>query len=93
MSYRWYIVQAHSGFEKKVAQAINDKAERESLSDCFEDIVVPTQSVVEAKGGRKVTTERKFFPGYVMVKMKMSDAAWHLVRTTPKVTGLSLIHI
>jgi len=87
VSYRWYIVQAHSGFEKKVAQAIAEKAERENLAESFEDIIVPTQTVVEAKGGRKVTTERKFFPGYVMVKMKMSDAAWHLVKTTPKVTG------
>lgn len=87
MGYDWYIVQAHSGFEKKVAQAITDKAERENLSDSFEEIVVPTENIVEMKGGRKVNTEKKFFPGYVMVKMKMSDAAWHLVKTVPKVTG------
>ncbi|MES3019196.1 MAG: transcription termination/antitermination protein NusG [Bacteroidota bacterium] len=87
MAYNWYIVQAHSGFEKKVAQAISEKAERENLADSFEEISVPTESVVEMKNGRKVSTERKFFPGYVMVKMKMSDAAWHLVKTIPKVTG------
>lgn len=87
MTYNWYIVQAHSGFEKKVAQAIVEKAARENLSDSFEEITVPTESVVEVKNGRKVSAERKFFPGYVMVKMKMSDAAWHLVKTVPKVTG------
>ena len=87
MSYNWYIVQAHSGFEKKVAQAIKDNAERESMSDLFEEIAVPTEEVVEVRKGRKVSSERKFFPGYVMVKMKMDDKAWHLVRNVPKVTG------
>ena len=87
MSYRWYIVQAHSGFEKKVAAAVAEKAARANLSDAFEEIVVPTEGVVEMKKGRKVNTERKFFPGYVMVKMDMSDAAWQLVKNTPKVTG------
>lgn len=85
--YAWYIVQAHSGFEKKVAQAVTEKAEREGLQECFEKIVVPTEGVVEVKKGRKVNTERKFFPGYVMVKMKMDDRAWHLVKSIPKVTG------
>ncbi len=87
MAYNWYIVQAHSGFEKKVAQAIAEKAERENLSKCFEQITVPTEAVVEMKKGRKVNTERKFFPGYVLVKMEMNDKAWHLVKSVPKVTG------
>lgn len=87
MAYSWYIVQAHSGFEKKVAQAIAERAERANISKAFEEIVVPVEGVVEMKKGRKVNTERKFFPGYVMVKMEMSDKAWHLVKTIPKVTG------
>jgi transcriptional antiterminator NusG len=87
VSYSWYIVQAHSGFEKKVASAIKERAEREGVADLFEDVVVPTEEVVEVKKGRKVSGERKFFPGYVMVKMKMTDHAWHLVKTTPKVSG------
>ena len=87
MTYKWYIVQAHSGFEKKVAAAIAERADMEKISDAFEEITVPTEGIVEVKKGRKVSTERKFFPGYVLVKMKMSDKAWHLVKTTPKVTG------
>lgn len=87
MAYSWYIVQAHSGFEKKVANAIKEKAEREGIANLFEDVVVPTEEVVEVKKGRKVNAERKFFPGYVMVKMQMSDKAWHLVKTIPKVSG------
>ena len=87
MAYNWYIVQAHSGFEKKVAQEILERAEQEKISDCFEEVTVPTESIVEVKKGRKVSNERKFFPGYVMVKMKMDDKAWHMVRTIAKVTG------
>jgi transcriptional antiterminator NusG len=87
VSYNWYIVQAHSGFEKKVAQSIAERAARASIADAFEQIFVPTEGVVEVKKGRKVSTERKFFPGYVLVKMQMSDKAWHLVKTIPKVTG------
>lgn len=87
MASSWYIVQAHSGFEKKVATAIREKAEREGVSDLIEEVVVPTEEVVEVKKGKKVNAERKFFPGYVMVKMQMTDKAWHLVKTTPKVSG------
>ena len=87
MSYAWYIVQALSGHEKKVAQAIRDTAERQGLQDCFEKVEVPTEAIVEVKKGRKVNAERKFFPGYVMVRMKMDDRAWHMVRNVPKVTG------
>lgn len=86
-SYAWYIVQAHSGFEKKVVSALKEKAEREGLSQCFEKILVPTEDVVEMKKGRKVNTERKFFPGYVLVRMQMNDRAWQLVKNTPKVLG------
>ncbi len=86
-NYAWYIVQAHSGFEKKVVGALQEKAEREGLSQCFEKIVVPTEDVVEMKKGRKVNTERKFFPGYVLVRMQMNDRAWQLVKNTPKVLG------
>lgn len=87
MAYQWYIVQAHSGFEKKVALTIAERAAKENIAEAFERIEVPTEGVVEMKKGRKVSTERKFFPGYVMVKMQMSDKAWHLVKTIPKVTG------
>ena len=87
MSYNWYILLAHSGVQKKVALSIAERAERANIASAFEEIVVPTEGVVEMKKGRKVSTERKFFPGYVMVKMQMSDKAWHLVKTIPKVTG------
>jgi transcriptional antiterminator NusG len=87
LSYAWYIVQALSGHEKKVAQAICETAEREGLQDYFERVAVPTEEVLEVKKGRKTSVERKFFPGYVMVRMKMDDRAWHMVRNVPKVTG------
>jgi transcriptional antiterminator NusG len=87
VAYNWYIVQAHSGCEKKVAAAIAERAERENISSAFEQITVPVEGVVEVKKGRKVNTERKFFPGYVLVKMEMSDKAWHLVKSIPKVNG------
>lgn len=86
-NYAWYIVQAHSGFEKKVVSALQEKAAREGLSQCFDKIIVPTEDVVEMKKGRKVNTERKFFPGYVLVHMQMNDRAWQLVKNTPKVLG------
>lgn len=87
MAYSWYIVQAHSGHEKKVAEAVREKADREGISDYIEEVVVPTEGVVEVKKGKKVNTERKFFPGYVLIKMRMDDKAWHMVRSVPKVTG------
>lgn len=87
LSFSWYIVQAHSGHEKKVAQSILEKAEREGMRDYIDEVVVPTEGVVEVKKGKKVNTERKFFPGYVMVKMKMDDKAWQLVKSVQKVTG------
>jgi transcriptional antiterminator NusG len=87
MANRWYVIHVYSGFEKKVAAAIREQAEQKSLSDLFEEILVPTEEVVEVKRGAKVSAERKFFPGYVLIKMDMSDETWHLVKNTAKVTG------
>ena len=87
MAKRWYIVHAYSNFEKKVAEAIRESAEQRGLGDLFEDILVPTEKVVEVRRGRKVDAERKFFPGYVLVKMDLNDHAYHLIKNTPKVTG------
>ncbi len=85
--YKWYIVHAYSNFEKKVAESIREQAHAQGLDDAFAEILVPTEDVVEIRRGRKVSSERKFFPGYVLVKMDMSDEAYHLVKNTPKVTG------
>jgi transcriptional antiterminator NusG len=87
MTKRWYIVHAYSNFEKKVADAIRERAAAAGLEECFEDIVVPMEEVVEVRRGRKVSAERKFFPGYVLVKMDMNDRAFLLIKNTPKVTG------
>ena len=84
---RWYVLHVYSNFEKKVAESIREQAEQKGLIDQFEQIVVPTEEVVEIRRGQKVNTERKFFPGYVLLKMELSDRAWHLVKNTPKVTG------
>ncbi|MBA5777523.1 transcription termination/antitermination protein NusG [Stappia sp. F7233] len=87
MAKRWYIVHAYSNFEKKVADAIREKASQQGLEELFDEILVPTEKVVEVRRGRKVDAERKFFPGYVLVKMEMTDQAYHLIKNTPKVTG------
>jgi len=87
MASRWYVIHVYSGFEKKVATAIREQAEQKGLGDRFEEILVPTEEVVEVRRGSKVSSERKFFPGYVLVKMDMDDETWHLVRNTAKVTG------
>ncbi len=84
---RWYVIHVYSGFEKKVASSIREQAEQKNMADRFEDILVPTEEVVEVRRGAKVNAERKFFPGYVLVKMEMTDESWHLVKNTPKVTG------
>ena len=86
-NHKWYIVHAYSNFEKKVAEAIRDQAKSSGLEDKFSEILVPTEDVVEIRRGRKINAERKFFPGYVLVKMDMTDEAYHLVKNTPKVTG------
>ena len=84
---RWYIVHPYSNFEKKVAESIRETADQRGLTDLFDEILVPTEKVVEVRRGRKVDAERKFFPGYVLVKMAMTDEAYHLIKNTPKVTG------
>jgi transcriptional antiterminator NusG len=87
MTKRWYIVHAYSNFENKVADSIKEQAAAKGLGDLFEQVLVPTEEVVEMRRGRKVTSERRFFPGYVLVKMEMTDEAYHLIKNTPKVTG------
>lgn len=87
MAARWYIIHAHSGFEKKVAQSIQEQFAQHGLTERLEEVVVPTEEVVEMRRGKKVAAERKFFPGYVMIKMDMDDRTWHLVKNTQKVTG------
>ena len=85
--HKWFIVHAYSNFEKKVAESIREQAHAQGLDDAFAEILVPTEDVVEIRRGRKINAERKFFPGYVLVKMDMTDETYHLVKNTPKVTG------
>jgi transcriptional antiterminator NusG len=85
--HKWYIVHAYSNFEKKVAESIREQAKSQGLEENFSDILVPTEDVVEIRRGRKINAERKFFPGYVLLRMEMTDETWHLVKNTPKVTG------
>jgi len=87
MDHKWYVVHVHSGFEKKVASSIREQADQKTMGDMFSEILVPTENVVEVRRGAKVNSERKFFPGYVLVKMELTDQTWHLVKNTPKVTG------
>jgi transcription termination/antitermination protein NusG len=87
MTKRWYIVHAYSNFENKVADEIKTGAARKGLSDLFEAVLVPMEEVVEVRRGRKIKSQRRFFPGYVLVKMDMTDQAYHLIKNTPKVTG------
>src|SRR6201981_2086049 len=87
MASHWYVIHVYSGFEKKVAVAIREQADQKGLAERFEQILVPTEEVVELKGGSKVSAERKFFPGYVLIKMDLDDQTWHLVKNTAKVTG------
>src|SRR6478735_12712949 len=87
MSKKWYVVHAYSGFEKSVQRALQDRIQRSGMQDHFGQILVPVEEVVEMKSGQKNISERKFFPGYVLVEMEMSDETWHLVKNTAKVTG------
>ncbi|HFC8517885.1 TPA: transcription termination/antitermination protein NusG [Neisseria weaveri] len=87
MSKRWYVVQAYSGFEKNVQKTLKERIARESMEDYFGQILVPVEEVVEIKNGRKTISERKFYPGYVLVEMEMTDDSWHLVKSTPRVSG------
>ena len=87
MSKRWYVVHAYSGFEKSVQRALVERIARDGMQDLFGQILVPVEEVIEMKNGQKSITERKFFPGYVLVEMEMNDDTWHLIKSTPKVTG------
>lgn len=87
MAMRWYVVHAYSGFEKSVQKALIEKIDRLEMGHLFGQILVPVEEVMEVKAGRKALTERKFYPGYVFVEMDMTDDSWHLVKSTPKVTG------
>ena len=87
MSKRWYVVHVYSGFEKSVQRALKEWIERSGLQEQFGEIMVPVEEVVEMKSGQKAISERKFFPGYVLVEMEMTDESWHLIKSTPKVTG------
>ena len=87
MTMQWYVVHAYSGFEKSVMRALKERIERAGMQEQFGQILVPVEEVVEMEGGQKRTTERKFYPGYVLVQMEMNDDTWHMVKSTPKVTG------
>ncbi len=87
MAKRWYVVHAYSGYEKQVKRSLEDRIERAEMQDEFGDVLVPTEEVVEMKGGQKRRSDRKFFPGYVLVEMEMTDQTWHLVKDVPKVMG------
>ena len=87
MSKRWYVVHAYSGFEKSVQRALVERIARDGMQDFFGQILVPVEEVVEMRNGQKSISERKFFPGYVLVEMEMNDDTWHLIKSTPKVTG------
>ena len=87
MAKRWYVVHAYSGFEKQVKKSLEDRIERSDMQDLFGEGLVPTEEVVEMKGGQKRRSDRKFFPGYVLVEMEMTDDSWHLVKSVPKVMG------
>jgi|SRR5690625_6546 len=87
MAMRWYVVHAYSGYEKRVASALRERIELAGLQDRFGDILVPTEEVVEMRGGQKRRSERKFFPGYVLVQMQLDDETWYLVKETPRVMG------
>lgn len=87
MTKRWYVVHAYSGFEKSVQRALVERIVRAGMQDKFGQIMVPVEEVIEIKNGQKTVSERKFFPGYVLVEMEMDDESWHLVKSTAKVTG------
>jgi len=87
MAKKWYVIHAYSGYENKVKQSLEERIKLFNVEDCFDEVVVPTEQVLEMVRGKKRTTQRKFFPGYVLVKMELNDETWHVVKDTPKVTG------
>ena len=84
---RWYVLHAYSGYEKKVADSISEQANKLGISDHIEEVSVPTQSIVEVKRGVRVNSERKIFPGYILIKMKLNEDTWHIIKNTPKLSG------
>ncbi|MBE9546351.1 MAG: transcription termination/antitermination protein NusG [Proteobacteria bacterium] len=87
MAFKWYVVHTYSGFEGRVKLAMQDRIETSGMQEYFSDILIPEEDVVELVSGKKKTSKRKFFPGYILVRMEMNDEAWHIVKNTPKVTG------
>jgi transcriptional antiterminator NusG len=87
MAFGWYVIHVYSGFEKKVAQSIEEQARQSGMDEFIQQVLVPVEEVVEMRRGSKISSERKFFPGYVMVEMEMTDETWHLIKNTPKVSG------
>ena len=87
MTKRWYVVHVYSGFERKIAQQVKEQAAQKGLAELIDEVLVPAEEVTEIRRGQKVNSERKFFPGYVLVKMELTDETWHLIKDTPKVTG------
>jgi len=87
VAMRWYVVHAYSGYEKQVMRSLHERVQLAGMEDCFGEILVPTEEVVEMRGGQKRKSERKFFPGYVLVQMEMTEATWHLIKDTPRVLG------
>lgn len=87
MAKRWYVIHAYSGFEKQAARSLEEHIVNANMQDQFGDIMVPTEEIIEMRGGQKRTSERKFFPGYILVNMELTDDTWHLVKSVPKITG------
>lgn len=87
MAKNWYVVHTYSGYEEKVKLSIEDKAEKKDMKDKINRILIPTEKVIELRGGKKRESDRKFYPGYILVEMELNDETWHLVRSTPRVTG------
>ncbi|MDR3325921.1 MAG: transcription termination/antitermination protein NusG [Rhodospirillaceae bacterium] len=87
MAHRWYVLNVYSGFEEKIAKLIREQADQKGLSERFDQIFVPVEEVVEIRGGNKINTERKFFPGYIFIKMDLNDESWHLIKNMPKIGG------
>ena len=87
MAAQWYVIHVYSGFERKVAQSIEEQARQAGMSDRIRQVMVPMEQIVEVRRGKAINADRKFFPGYVLVQMEMTDDTWHLVKNTPKVTG------
>ena len=87
MVHRWYVVHTYSGFEQKAKQALEEKVQSLGKEECFSEVLVPSEQIVEMKKGVKKTTSRRFFPGYILVKMELNDETWHIVKNTPKITG------